>query len=90
MKRVMMLVVAAAAVAVMMMTSAMPALAQGPQTVPPGAQFAVPNVLEHNPVIGGTASLLEPPVCLTLNAPPGRSDIGHHSDFPDFCSTTTP
>ena len=88
MRRILLVLTASLVMAAMLLASALPALAQGPPTIPPGAQFAIPNVVEHNRVIGVT---LDPvtlePVCLTLNAPPGRTDIGHHSDFPDFCST---
>jgi hypothetical protein len=84
MRRILLVLTAFLIMAAMLMASALPALAQGPPTIPPGAQFAIPNVVEHhNPFIGVSLA----PVCLTLNAPPGRTDIGHHSDFPDFCST---
>ena len=67
--------------AAMLVASALPALAQGPRTIPPqGAQSAIPNVLEHNPVISFDFAA----GCVFLNAPPGSSSgQGHHSAFPD-------
>lgn len=85
-RRIMMLIAAAAAVAVMMAASAMPALAQGPPTIPPGAGIAVGVADTHNPVIDVT-SVASVPTCITLNAPPDNTQVpGHHSDYPDFCS----
>ena len=70
-------------VAALLVGSASPALAQGPPTPtdrPPGAQFALPHVLEHNPVISFDLAA----GCVFLNAPPGSSSgPGHHSAFPD-------
>ena len=81
----MMLVAAAAAVAVMMMASAMPALAQGPPFIPPGAFTAVDAA--NPPVLN--VDLVTP--CITLNAPPDNTQVpGHHSDFPNGCSGPQP
>ena len=81
MRRTLLVLTASLVMAAMLMASALPALAQGPPTIPPGAAHAVPNVIEHNPAI---TIVKQNPPCVLLSTPgPGR---GHHSDFPDGCS----
>ena len=83
MKRILPILVVALVVAAMMMASALPALAQGPPTIPPGAAYAVPNVVEHNRAINIVSQDLQDP-CVVLDTP-GPTGTGHLSDFPDYC-----
>ena len=81
MRRIIAVLSVMAIMAAMMVALALPALAQGPPTIPPGAAHAIPNVIEHNPAI---TIVSENPPCVVLSTPgPG---VGHHSDFPDGCS----
>ena len=83
MRRMLLVLTLALVVAAMLVASALPALAQGPPTTPPGAEFAIPNVINSNPVI--SFGLTEGEECVSLDAPPGSSssDRGHHSAYPD-------
>jgi hypothetical protein len=77
MRRIMMLVVVALVMAAMMAVTALPALAQGPSTLPPGAFLALAIADKPNPAI----EFDQDNQCVTLDTPgPGR---GHHSGFPD-------
>ena len=87
MKRMLSILTVALLVAAILMTSALPALAQGPPTIPPGAAHAVPNVIEHNRAIHIVSQDPLAP-CVVLDTPgPGA---GHLSDFPDGCSGLLP
>jgi hypothetical protein len=85
-QRMLLILTVALVMAAMMVASALPALAQGPPTIPPpGAAHAVPNVMEHNQAI---TIVSQNPPCVVLSTPgPG---VGHHSDFPDDCSGLVP
>jgi hypothetical protein len=84
-KRMLLILTVALIMAAMMAASALPALAQGPPTIPPGAAHAIPNVIEHNQAI---TIVSQNPPCVVLSTPgPG---VGHHSDFPDGCSGLVP
>ena len=82
-KRILSTLKVALFVAAMMMSSALPALAQGPPTIPPGAAYAVPNVIEHNQAIHIVSPDPQDP-CVVLDTP-GPTGTGHLSDFPDNC-----
>ena len=81
MRRILLALTASLVMAAMLAASALPALAQGPQTIPPGAGIAAGVADAHNPVLN--VDLTTP--CITLNAPPDNTQIGHHSDFPNGC-----
>ena len=83
MKHTLLILKVALVVAAMMMASALPALAQGPPTIPPGAAHAVPNVIEHNQAIHIVSQDPQEP-CVVLDTP-GPTGTGHLSDFPDNC-----
>jgi hypothetical protein len=82
-KHTLLILKVALVVAAMMVASALPALAQGPPTIPPGAAYAVPNVIAHNQAISIVSEdPLDP--CVVLDTP-GPTGTGHLSDFPDNC-----
>jgi hypothetical protein len=84
MRRILLVLLASLLMAAMLAASAMPALAQGPPFIPPGAETAIGAADKHNPVIDVT-SVGSVPTCVTLNAPSDNTQIGHHSVFPDTC-----
>ena len=86
MRRILLALTASLVMAAMLAASALPALAQGPQTIPPGAGIAV-LAAANNPVIDVSPDL----TCATLSAPPDNTQVpGHHSDFPNGCSGPQP
>ena len=87
-KRMLLILTMALIMTAMMMASVLPALAQGPPTIPPGAAHAVPNVIEHNRAIHIVSQDPLAP-CVVLDTP-GPTGTGHLSDFPDGCSGLVP
>jgi hypothetical protein len=79
------LILTMAVIMTAMMASTLPALAQGPPTVPPGASQAAAVADEPNPAI----DVEEPEPCVTLDTP-GPEGTGHLSDFPNGCSGLVP
>jgi hypothetical protein len=77
-KRILLILTVAVVMAAIMMASALPALAQGPPTIPPGALVAAVIADPHNPAI----DVDEANQCVTLDTP-GPEGTGHHSGFPD-------
>jgi hypothetical protein len=80
-KRILLVVSVALIMAAMLLASALPALAQGPPTVPPLPGQAIGNILgaaEINPAIAIDVSNQ----CVTLDTP-GPEGTGHHSGYPD-------
>jgi hypothetical protein len=84
-KRMSLILTMALIMTAMMVASALPALAQGPPTVPPGASLAAAIADEPNPAI----DIDEAQPCVTLDTP-GAAGTGHLSDFPDGCSGLVP
>jgi len=84
-KRMPLILTMAVIMTAMMMASALPALAQGPPTVPPGASQAAAVADEPNPAI----DVDETEPCVTLDTP-GAEGTGHLSDFPNGCSGLVP
>ena len=82
--RILLVLMASLAMAAMLAASALPALAQGPPFIPPGAGIAAGRADVHNPVLDVTL-VGSVPTCVTLNAPSDNTQIGHHSDFPNGC-----
>jgi hypothetical protein len=87
-KRILRVLGVALIMAMMMGASALPALAQGPPTLPALPGQAVGNVLNaaaKNPAIDVFLNPTNPDnSCATLTAPPG-SGTGHQSEFPNGC-----
>ncbi len=88
MKHILMVLAVALVMAAMLGASALPALAQGPPTLPALPGQAVENVVNaaaRNPAIDVFIDPTNPlNSCATLTAPPG-SGTGHQSEFPNGC-----
>ena len=78
MKRILLIMTVALVMAAMMMASALPALAQGPPTIPPGALLGAGIADPYNPAL----DVDETNQCVTLDTP-NPTGPGHHSGFPD-------
>ena len=82
MRRILLVLGVSLVMAAMLIASALPALAQDPPTIPPGAVLADLLADPHNPALD--VNLAKP--CVTLDAPSFNNQVGHHSDYPDDCS----